>query len=259
MPALPDPLASPDASPPSRASETRPRRFCFAQDTFAFPNELIWEYRFDHHTGKTTFSRREPKPNYAHRCFVLTRVARQFLYHARFDPQLPEADVETYRRLLRSVITRNPCTVSPPERQVIIPGYAGLRAFSRAQESLLKAECGGAWRSYVLPSHWRMVFPISRSHQAHTAAELEVSMRQGHAPMIHLVRFPQLTINHGMVLFDVTATPQRLDFQAYDPNDPQQPVRLSYEVATRTFSLPANTYWAGGPLNVIAIYRTRSA
>lgn len=57
-----------------------PRRFEFARDSFAFANELVWEYRFDAVTGKTTFSQRVPPPNYAHRCFVLARSARQFLY-----------------------------------------------------------------------------------------------------------------------------------------------------------------------------------
>jgi hypothetical protein len=73
-----------------------PRRFDFECDTFTFANELIWEYRFDSATGKTTFTQRTPKPDYAHRCFVLTAAARQFLYHARFEPDKPVADDETY-------------------------------------------------------------------------------------------------------------------------------------------------------------------
>jgi hypothetical protein len=66
-----------------------PRRFDFESDTFTFANELIWEYRFDSATGKTTFTQRTPKPDYAHRCFVLTAAARQFLYHARFESDTP--------------------------------------------------------------------------------------------------------------------------------------------------------------------------
>jgi hypothetical protein len=256
MSAPSNPLVSPAASPSSRAPRVRPRRFIFAQDTFAFPNELVWEYRFDAVTGKTSFARREPKPSYAHRCFVLTRAARQFLYHARFDATLPVTEPGTYRRLIRAVLARNPRAACAPEQQVLIPGYAGLRAFSQAQESLLKSECGGAWRSYVLRSHWRMVFPISRSHQARTAAELATEIGQAQSPIIHLVRFPELTINHGMVLFDAAITPARMEFQAYDPNDPRQPTRLTFDPSARRFLLPANTYWAGGWVNVIPIYRT---
>jgi hypothetical protein len=61
------------------------RPFEFARDTFAFTNELLWEYQFDPATGKTTVRRPQPRPDYALRCFVLTRAAWQFHYHARFD------------------------------------------------------------------------------------------------------------------------------------------------------------------------------
>ena len=47
-----------------------------------------------------------------------------------------------------------------------------------------------------------------------------------------------------------------LDFAAYDPNDPTQPTRISYDASQQIFSLPANAYWAGGRLDVIEIYRS---
>src|SRR5580765_6236576 len=82
-----------------------PRRFEFDRDSFAFANELIWEYRFEPATGQTLYTRRKPRPDYAHRCFVLTRAARQFLYHARFDPDRPVAGEETYCRLIRNIVS----------------------------------------------------------------------------------------------------------------------------------------------------------
>jgi hypothetical protein len=139
---------------------------------------------------------------------------------------------------------------------VVIPGYGGLREFSTAQERLLKFECGGAWRSYVLRSHWRMIFPISRAHQVRTAAQLLEAIRQQKVPVIHLVRFPRLNMNHGMVLFEAEESAATIRFQAYDPNDPEKPSVLSYERGKKMFSLPANLYWAGGFLNVIEIYRS---
>jgi hypothetical protein len=244
----------PAASPPGEWARA-PRRFDFDRDTFAFANELIWEYQFDAATGKTTFRRREPKPNYAHRCFVLTRAARQFLYHARFDPSQPVADDETYRRLVRVIVSRNPRTPCSPEKQIVIPGFAGLREFSTARGPLLQAECGGAWRSYVLRSHWRMIFPISRAHQEWTATQLLAEVNRNFSPIVHLVRFPSLTINHGMILFDAAETATGVVFSAYDPNNPARPARLTFDRAARTFSLPLNRYWAGGGLNVIEIYR----
>lgn len=231
-----------------------PRRFVFERDSFAFANELLWAYRLSPETGKMTFSRRVPKPGYALRCFVLVRAARQFLYHARFDPQADVAEDAVYRRLARAVVTRNPRRTASPPEQIVIPGFAGLRAFSAARPALLKEACGGAWRSYVLRSHWRMVFFISRRHQQRTAASLAGALRQGFSPIVHLVKFPALSINHGMLLFDVAASGAGWVFSAYDPNDPQQPATIMFDNAARQFSLPANAYWPGGALNIIEIF-----
>lgn len=236
-------------------NEKIPRPFDFARDSFAFANELVWEYQFDAATGKMNYRPRVPKPDYAHRCFVLTCAARQFLYHARFEPAQPVGDAETYRHLVRQVLARNPRIAGLPVRQIIIPGYPSLRAFSGPWEKLLKTECGGAWRSYVLRSHWRMIFPISRRHQERTADSLVRALAQTRSPMIHLVRFPALTINHGMILFAAADTKTGVEFSAYDPNHPAQPVIVAFDQARKTFSLPANRYWAGGDLNVIEICR----
>lgn len=233
-----------------------PRRFVFERDTLAFPNELVWEYRFGA-DGAWQVRRREPPPDYAHRCFVLARAVRQFLYHARFDATAPRLDEPGYRARVRAVLRRAPWRPATPQTQIVIPGYPGLRDFSRDWEPLLKAECGGAWRSYLLRSHWRMVLPISRRHQAATARRLRQRLGAGLVPVVHLVCFPRLTINHGMVLFAERAAAGAIEFRAYDPNRPEAPETLIYEPARRTFRLPPTRYWPGGDLNVIEIYRSR--
>lgn len=237
-------------------NEKIPRRFDFTRDRFAFANDLAWEYQFDATTGKMSFRPHDPKPEYTHRCFVLVRVARQFMYHARFDATQPAADADTCRRLVRKILSRNPRTPCAVDKLVVIPGYASLREFSAAHEKMLKAECGGKWRSYVLRSHWRMVFPISRKHQEQTAAQLLADIRRELSPIVHLVKFPKLTINHGMTFFAATETENTVEFSAYDPNDSAKPAQFTFDRATRTFSLPANRYWGGGELDVIAIYRS---
>lgn len=228
--------------------------FQFGRDTFAFANELVWEYRFDSEDGPPTVSRRHPPPTYSHRCFVLVRSARQFLYHADFAPSEPPVDQNGYRRRILQVVSRNPRAPAEPGQRIIFPGYGGLREFSGQHEPLLKACCGGAWQSYVLRSHWRMVFPISRDHQRRTAAQLAEKIRGGTAPIVHLVRFPQLTINHGMILFSVAEASARLEFAAYDPNVPEHPSSLTYDARNASFSMPRNSYWSGGQLDVIEIY-----
>src|SRR6267142_421703 len=85
-------------------------RFDFMRDSFAFANELVWAYDRNPTTGKMTFDRREPKPDYAHRCFALARVARQFFYHARFAADQPVVTEGIYRQLVRAVIARHPRT-----------------------------------------------------------------------------------------------------------------------------------------------------
>jgi len=231
------------------------RRFEFDRDSFAFPNELVWEYHFDPATAAPSVRRRVPAPHYAHHCFVLVRAARQFLYHARFDPAAGHADDAGYRRLIREVLAGSPRLPSEAGERIVIPGYAGLRELSVARESLVKEQCGGAWRSYLQRSHWRMVFPVSREHQRRTARELLEAIERDDAPLVHLLQFPSLTINHGMVIFDGARTPTGALFLAYDPNAPESPARLTYDDPTRTFSMPPNRYWRGGALNVFEIFR----
>jgi hypothetical protein len=121
---------------------------------------------------------------------------------------------------------------------------------------LLKAESGGAWQSYFQRGHWRMIFPFSRTHQENTARALVNSLKQNRPPVVHLVRFPQLSINHAVVLFDVAETETEIRFAAYDPNKPEKPTTLTYDRARRTFNLPANDYFIGGRVDVYEIYRS---
>ncbi|MDB6125614.1 MAG: hypothetical protein JWQ71_4607, partial [Pedosphaera sp.] len=181
--------------------------------------------------------------------------ARQFFEYAKFDPAQPVANDQTYRQLIHQVISIDPRHRVPGSKKVVIPGYADLRTFSQAQEHLLQAECGGAWQSYFQRGHWRMIMPFSRRHQQHMVDKLIAALKQNHPPVVHLVRFPQLTINHAMVLFDVTETEKEILFSVYDPNKPKTPSRLTYDRATRTFSFPYNDYFPGGRVDVYEVYR----
>lgn len=252
------PQKTEQATPSGVASVASPEKdngFVFARDTFQFANELVWEYKLDPASGKLVTSRNQPPKEYCHRCFVLARATRQFFYHVRFEPNLPAVPVQQFRNLIRQVMRRNPRIKAEDADRIIFPGYPGLREFSRAHERLLKEECGGAWQSYALRSHWRMVFPISRHHQEKMLAQLLTSFETNSLLVVHLVRFPQLTINHGICLFAFEKHPWGVRFTANDPNIPERPVELTFNYQTRTFSFPPNHYWAGGDLNVIEIYR----
>src|SRR5579859_3330539 len=135
------------------------RTFDFERDTFAYHHQLVWKYDFDPVTGAMSVRKSESPPTYYHRCFVMIRATRQFFYHARFEPNLPPVDEKTYQELIRKVVSRNVRQKCSEAERIVIPGFDGLRSFSRAHETLLKADCGAAWESYFLRSHWRMIFP----------------------------------------------------------------------------------------------------
>jgi len=238
---------------PKQADFPAARRFNFATDTFSYANGLVWEYNYDAN-GKWTTRRREPRPTYSQHCFVVSRSACQFFENARFDPALPKADPETYRSLVERVVASSLDDVLPPERKIVIPGYADLRSFSRDYEHLLQAECGGAWRCYFQRGNWRMIFPFGRHHQEEVAEKLQLQLQENRPAVVHLVRFPQLSINHAVVMYEAKADSNHIDFLTYDPNEPGSPTVIRYERADKTFYLPSNAYFYGGRVDVYEIY-----
>ena len=239
-------------SQPSTAQERRP--FDFQTDTLAFPNELVWEYYYDEH-GKWVSRPREPAPEYFHHCFVVARAAKQFLEHARFDTNLPVADAATYRKLIRRVTSANTTKFSPESEKIVIPGYPDLHTFSAAQAPLLKAECGAAWHSYFQRGHWRIMMPFTHRFEQHMADQLLADLKDNRPPVVHLICFPSLRINHALLLFDAGESESEIRFSAYDPNNPSKPATLIFDRASRTFRLPFNKYFPGGEVHVYEVYR----
>jgi hypothetical protein len=235
-------------------AEKSVRQFCFERDTFAFAHELVWKYHFDPITGAMTTYKTEPPPTYYHRCFVLVRATRLFFDYARFVPELPSADLETYRTIVHKIIASNPRHKCADANRIVIPGFDGLRSFSRAHEALLKANCGAAWESYFLRSHWRMIFKVYGRFQEKMAEKLKRSLQQRGVSLVHLFRFPRITINHGIVLFGFTETESQTEFEAYDPNLPEHPVKLVYDKKRCVFTFAPNIYWGGGVLSVMEIF-----
>jgi hypothetical protein len=225
------------------------KKFEFARDTFAFANELHWEYRIDEN-GKTTTFKNDPPPNYAHHCFVVVRAAKQFFLHAKFDSSLPKLSDVDYAQRVRQLMRRSVEHVSA--EKIVIPGFANLREFTATHKTLAQTNCGGSWQSYVQRGNWRMVFPFSRTHQEREAKKLLARIHT--LPIVHIVTFPGLTINHGIMLFDAIDSEDQVEFRAYDPNIIDRPVNLFFDKAKRTFTFPRNHYFAGGALDVYQIY-----
>jgi hypothetical protein len=246
-------LAACSTRRPAQAANARP--FQFQTDTFAYANELVWEYYYDE-AGRWQHRKNEEEPDYTHHCFVVARSARQFFQHAQFDASLPKSDDESYLRLIREVVSRDPAESTAETERILIPGYPDLRSFSEAKEELLKETCGGAWQSYTQRGHWRMIFPFSRKGQEKEAKALATAVQSNRPPIIHVVTFPKILINHSILLYAVETDENALKFTAYDPNQPEAPTILTYDRTLKQFTFPANDYWKGGKLNVYEIYRS---
>lgn len=122
-----------------KTPETIHSAFDFKRDTFAFANETVFEYKIP--PSKSPPRRRhEANSDYTLRCFVMTRSARQFFQHARFDPTQHMVSDAAYAELVRRVVATDP----REDRPNVIPGYPNLRAFSAAREQVVKEQLGGA-------------------------------------------------------------------------------------------------------------------
>jgi hypothetical protein len=231
------------------------RAFDFTRDAFAFDNEVEWMYDVDPQKGTTRFAGENRAAQYTRHCFVLSRSARQFFQFARFDPGAPALDEAAYRDRVREVVSHDP---SEPLRgpRVVIPGYASLRSFSRDFGPLLKDELGSAVQSYLQRGNWRMVFPFSREHQEKTAEVLASEIAVNRPPVVHLATFPDIQINHAILLYAARQTPGQIRFEAYDPNDSRHATPLVYDRNAKRFSYATTNYFAGGPVDVYEVYRS---
>jgi hypothetical protein len=184
----------------------------------------------------------------------MVRAARQFHVHARFAPERPAVDVATYRRLIAEIVGRDPRRQTPAADPVVVPGYADLRAFSVDHEELLKEALAGPWKSYVQRGNWRMIFPFGEGHQRRLVARLLASLGRGQAPIVHVLRYPSLTLNHMLLVFAAEDAPGEIRFHAYDPNEAAAAIVLRWDRGARTFLYPRTPYFGGGPVKVYEIY-----
>ncbi len=238
------------ASPPAVAPPRTP--FRFSDDVFAFSNQTLWLYRVDPSTGKFTGQPREDPPDFAFRCAGMVRATRQFFVGARFDPAEPHLDPAGYAQRVRRVLATDPR--HPPAERIVIPGYHDLREFSEAEEPLLKALLPGASPSYLQRGNWRMIFPFGERHQAALVERLRSELAAGWLPIVHVLRFPERSINHFVLVLQADETPEEVRFQVYDPNDDSRPVILRYDRGAHVFSYPATRYFSGGPVKAYEVY-----
>ena len=231
------------------------RAFSFARDSFAYSNEVFFENIYD--SAGEVREKRKNDADYALRCFVMARSARQFFQYVTFDPSLPQTDDETYRNLIEEAIHRDPMYCEPTTNRVVIPGFTNLFHFSSVKTKLLQDTCGSQWKSYFQRGHWRMLLPFSGSRRAREARMLALEAKNNRPPVVHVVSTPKLDINHAVLLFGVRETLDAFQFQTYDPNNALQPLTLTFDRRKRRFIFPRTHSYSGGRVNVYEIYRAK--
>ena len=221
---------APSVAPPPRDGRAgRVPPFAFADDTFAFPNEV-----------------RALNPGvpdlYANYCFVLARGLRQFFVTARFDAAAPRLDHQGYVDRIRAIVARPPWEAPlPPAERVVGPGYASLRELSRAQEAAVKEALGGRFWTLVHWTIWRVTFPVTAAHQRNVATEIAAELAAGRLVQLLVTNWPKPELNHTVVAYAFRESPSRVDFTVWDPNDPGLPGVVTFDdgashfLATRLF------------------------
>jgi hypothetical protein len=214
--------------------------FAFATDTFDFRNDI-----------------RERNPGvedlYANYCFVLAKGLRQFFAFARFDPSAPRLDGEGYVQRSREVLARPPWeNALPPADRITIPGYGNLREFSRGEEQAVKTALGPRFWTLVHWTNWRVVFPVTRGHQAHVAQEVRQELADGRLVQLLVTNWPKPELNHTVVAYQFQDTPEGIEFAVWDPNDPSTPNLLTFDRRQERFV--ATSLYATDP-GIIRVFR----
>ena len=216
--------------------------FSFERDTFAFPNDVRAHYP-------------DRDDLYANYCFVLARGLRQVFRFARFDAAAPRLDREGYVARVRQVVSRPPWHPElPAAARVVIPGYANLREFSRAEESAVKEGLGGRFWTFVHWTNWRVTFPVSRAHQTHVLEETRADLDAGRLVQLLVTNWPTPELNHTVVAFEWRGTAHGVELTVWDPNDPAEPGAITFDRAAGEFRATRLFDTEPGTIRVFRMY-----
>src|SRR5258705_6757320 len=196
----------------------------FGVDTFAFRNDSRI-----HHRGKPDL--------YANWCFVIARAVVQFQRFARFEPDAPRLAAADYTALVRRV-TRRPAwwPPLPPDRRIVVPGFASLHELTREVEEAVKAGLRGRLWTLVHWSNWRMVFPHPHGQQERVAAEAVSELQAGAPGQLLLTDFPRDKLHPSVLAYDYAErAPDMVDFAVFDPNDPHRPGVVRFDCRAQRF------------------------
>jgi hypothetical protein len=216
--------------------------FSFTTDTFAFPNLIRARY--------------PSTPGiYANYCFVMARGLRQFAQYARFDAAMPKLDQSRYVDLVKRVAAVMPWEPAwPPAERIIIPGYSNLREFSQAQEDAVKEGLGGRFLTLIHPTNWRVVFPVTGGQQESVAQQAIAELREGRLVQFLVTNFPKPELNHTVVVFESRPVAHGVEFLVWDPNNPDGPGIMTFDLSTHQFWATSVYDTEPGPIRAFRMY-----
>jgi hypothetical protein len=235
-------LARPGAPPGPRPAAAVVPAFTFADDTFAFANLI---------------RARHPDVDdlYANYCFVLARAIRQFHQFARFDPAAPRVAHEEYARRVRAVTSRPPWEPALPDAErVVIPGFASLRAFSAAEEAVVKAALGPRFWTLVHWTNWRVTMPVPDGHQAAVLEEVLAELAAGRLVQLLVTNWPMPELNHTVVAYGYRGMAEGVELSVWDPNDPSAPGAVRFDARRDGFVASRVYDTRVGPIRVFRMY-----
>jgi hypothetical protein len=232
--------------------------FRFDRDTLAFANETVFEYRDGLARLRKPSAARSQRRPYTSRCFVMSRSAMQFRKFARFDPHgAPLSDRALAERI--RTITGRPAwrEALPASQRIVLPGYPNLRAMSRTRGRVLRDNIGLGWTTYLRFGSIRMLYEYSQKYQERTHANLDATLARGGLFVAHLSTFPNLSINHAVLVYARKPAVRRAKIQqyvVYDPNHPEAPRELTWSSADRAFAFQKDWDFVGGFVRVYQVY-----
>ena len=232
--------------------------FAFKQDTFGFVNSTVFDYSEGYARVRKADPSKEKSKPYTRRCFVMSRAALQFHKFARFDPDgTPLDDKELAARIRLVARTRPWHEALPPEKRIVFPGYADLRALSKARPAILQENIGLGWPTYWRFGNMRMFYKHDENYQEKTHANLDATLARGDMFVAYLSDYPHFLINHSVLVYDRRpAWPgSKIDkYICYDPNHPDAPRELRWSSSMRVFNYEKDEEFPGGFTRVYQVY-----
>jgi hypothetical protein len=194
--------------------------------------------------------------SFANYCILMARGVTQFFRFARFVPEAPALSDAEYTDLAREIMSVPAWEAPwPPERRIVIPGYPTLHALSAARERAIKAAFGSVLLSMLHWRNWRVALPLPPGHQPRLADELVAEVDAGRPAPAMITSFPTPDyVNHAVVVYDYRRDAGGLEFLAYDPNDPANPLELHFDPGSRGFWVEPLPYGPPGRVRAFRLY-----